>query len=122
MLIIMAAAAFFETRTIVFWTVFLVICKIITYRRKKQLELRYDHSNELFKEFIAKSEISKMEYEPYIFAPTPGLQGFVYLLMETFYENIRPEKFNRELIKLPDGGTIGLDWDGEIPDPENPGS
>ena len=27
--------------------------------------------------------------------------------------------FNRELLVLPDGGTIGLDWDGDIPDPKD---
>ena len=27
------------------------------------------------------------------------------------------KEFDREELTLPDGGTIGLDWDGDIPDP-----
>ena len=45
------------------------------------------------------------------------MQGVVYLLCENLNRFFRPEKFERELIKLPDGGTIGLDWDGGVPDP-----
>ena len=29
-----------------------------------------------------------------------------------------PERFKREFVTMPDGGTIGFDWDGEIPDPK----
>ena len=39
-----------------------------------------------------------------------------YLFLDTFYLIFAPAKFERELIKLKDGGTIGLDWDGELPD------
>ena len=27
-----------------------------------------------------------------------------------------PENFTREMLKLPDGGTMAIDWDGGIPD------
>ena len=27
-----------------------------------------------------------------------------------------PENYTRETLKLPDGGTIAIDWDGGIPD------
>jgi len=46
------------------------------------------------------------------------LQGAIYLLCELFFEKFRPTLFERELVKLEDGGTAGLDWDGGIPDPE----
>ena len=35
-----------------------------------------------------------------------------------FYQKVYPVNYKRELLTLPDGGTIGLDWDGAIPDPE----
>ena len=37
---------------------------------------------------------------------------------EFFYQKVYPVNYKRELIILPDGGTIGLDWDTAIPDPE----
>ena len=30
-----------------------------------------------------------------------------------------PENYTRETLKLPDGGTIAIDWDGGIPDKSN---
>lgn len=59
-----------------------------------------------------------MEFEPYTFGVTPILQTLIFLFIEAIDQVFFPEKFNLELIKLPDGGTLGLDWDGEIPDPE----
>ena len=38
---------------------------------------------------------------------------------ELFVNTVFPEKFTREQFKLPDGGTLGLEWDGGIPDMEN---
>lgn len=67
---------------------------------------------------MQKSRISQLVFEPYIFAPDPAMQGIIYLLLENFYIYFRPAKFERELLKLPDGGTIGLDWDGGIPNAE----
>ena len=60
-----------------------------------------------------------MKFEPYIFSPEPISQGIIYLIRETIGMKFFPDKFNREEIVLPeDGGTIGLDWDGPIPTPE----
>ena len=59
-----------------------------------------------------------MEYEPYILAANNVIQGVVYLTAEFFYQKIFPVNYKRELITLPDGGTIGFDWDGAIPDPK----
>ena len=38
-------------------------------------------------------------------------------MSEMIYKMLNPNEFKREIITLPDGGTIGLDWDGDIPDP-----
>ena len=43
----------------------------------------------------------------------------VYAVYEVAVNFLFPEKFPRELFKLPDGGTLGLEWDGGIPDMEN---
>ena len=59
-----------------------------------------------------------MEFDPYTFGITPILQTLIAIAMEAIDQKFYPEKFNLELVTLPDGGTLGLDWDGEIPDPE----
>lgn len=40
------------------------------------------------------------------------------MFVETLGEKLWPDRFERELLRLDDGGTIGLDWDGDIPDPK----
>ena len=58
-----------------------------------------------------------MTYQPYTFAPTQFPQAMVYLTCQELNKVFFKDKFSRELIKLPDGGTMGLDWDGPVPDP-----
>ena len=117
MVIIMLAAAYFETTTIVAIVAFFALCKYIARGRKSKLTLHYCKENKLYKEFVEKSNITQLSYEPYLFAPTPGPQGIFYLFAEEFYKYFYHDKFEREVIKCHDGGTIGLDWDGGIPDP-----
>ena len=40
------------------------------------------------------------------------------MITEFIIQHVFPVNYKRELLTLPDGGTIGLDWDGAIPDPE----
>ena len=53
-------------------------------------------------------------------APNPQLQGIIYLVCETVCKFMSPTKFDRELLKMADGGTCGLEWDGGIPTEDNP--
>lgn len=99
---------------------FFTIAKFASYMRRHKLELTYDKSNKLFSEFVDKSNISTMEYETFPMAPTPPFQALCYLVKEALYENFYPDPFTRENVTCPDGGTIGLDWDGEIPDATQP--
>lgn len=117
--LIMLAAAYFEKTTIAMMVAFCLFCKLVSYRSKNKLELLYSSKNKLFAEFVKETKISTLEFEPYVFAPVPLLQGVFYLIAEGIYENFFPDKFDRELIKTPDGGTIGLDWDGGIPELED---
>ena len=88
--------------------------------RVHKLELSYDKSNKLFNEFVSKTNISTMEYEAFLLAPNATFQALCYIVKEVLYENLYPDPFKREFVKCPDGGTIGLDWDGEIPDHTQP--
>ena len=94
-----------------------VVCKLIARRQKKPLELVYSKKNALMNEFYEKSDIAKMEFEPYTFGVTPILQTLIFLFIEAQDHLFYHDAFSLELVKLPDGGTIGLDWDGEVPDP-----
>ena len=69
-------------------------------------------------EFVRKSRIATIQFEPFTFGITPIMQTIVYILYELFQQKFYPEKFERELMTLPDGGTVGFDWDGHRPDPE----
>ena len=60
-----------------------------------------------------------MTFEPHIFGPSPFGQVFITAAYELIVNTVFPEKFVRETFKLPDGGTLGLEWDGGIPDMEN---
>ena len=118
--ILLLAASYFSYTTLICLGVFIGALKLYAVSCKGKLVLDYDQTNELFKKFVEKSRITSLEYEPFFLSPTPAWQGFIYLLIETFFENLFPTKFERELFKLKDGGTIGLDWDGGIPDPKVP--
>ena len=57
-----------------------------------------------------------MEFEPYTLGPNKWINFFFFGLKTVVHLNFFPDKYERELIKLSDGGTIGLDWDGGFPD------
>ena len=40
------------------------------------------------------------------------------MIAETAHKLLYKNDFEREFLTLPDGGTIGIDWDGGIPDPK----
>lgn len=50
-----------------------------------------------------------MVYRPWVFGIMPWMQTVCYLVMESVQERT-PVKFDRDLIKLKDGGTAGIDW------------
>ena len=96
---------------------FILFCKILAYLRSSGLELRYSKHNELFQEFVEQTKIAKMSFEPYLFGPTAMSQGVFYIISEAVHKFFINDIFEREMLVLPDGGTIAIDWDGSIPDP-----
>ena len=72
---------------------FLFLAKLLAYSRSSGLELHYCHANELFKEFVEKSKIRQMKFEPYLWAPHSIQQGFFYLLSEKWYRWLYLNKF-----------------------------
>ena len=59
-----------------------IVCKLIARMQKKALELVYSKKNALMNEFYEKSDIAKMEYEPYTFGVTPILQTLIFIFIE----------------------------------------
>ena len=66
--ILILAAAMLDRSTVLILAAFLLLCKLCTYRWRSPLELHYDKKNKLFQEFVKKTNITTMEYEPYILA------------------------------------------------------
>ena len=65
----------------------------------------------LIREFVKKSKIREITYIPHALAINGHVQAFIYVWIELFMVKIRkPLKYEREIIKLSDGGTIALDW------------
>lgn len=93
----------------------LSMAKLIAISQRSKLELVYDQSSPFFKDFVSNTQISTLIYEPFMLALSPAFQAIIYLMKEVPYENLYPDPFNREVLTLADGATIGLDWDGDIP-------
>ena len=104
-----------NTTCIICFTLFAAL-KLYARSLKSKLELSYDKSNKFFNEFLEKSSIRQLEYEPFILAPGPVFQGIFYLAYEKILRRIRPTYHEQELVKMPDGGTCGLEWLGKKPD------
>lgn len=49
-------------------------------------------------------------YKPYWLAITPLLQSVILVLSELLVQKFYKEKYDREVIKAEDGGTLGVDW------------
>ena len=90
--------------------IFCLVAKIIAKWQTRGLELVYDKSNPLFQEFVEKSNIKKLRFEPYFLGLSPFFQSFFYLIAETLAKTFAAEENDRELIKAKDGGTLGIEW------------
>ena len=63
-------ACYFQSVYVYALVSLLAIAKLIAYSRGGLLELHYDESQEsLTKEFVERSRIRKMSFEPYLWAP-----------------------------------------------------
>ena len=69
------------------------------------------NSSTLIRDFVNFIKMKDWAYRPHAFTLNGHLQAFIYLMIEMFLVKIRkPLRYERELIKLSDGGTIALDW------------
>jgi hypothetical protein len=90
----------------------LLILKFNAIRQRKGLTFYYKNGNPLIDSFIRKTQISKLQYEPYLPAFNQHAQGFFYTLYADIsrYFKLLELEFERELFKLEDGGMIAMDW------------
>ena len=79
------------------------------------MEFFYNKKDSLFNEFLAKSNITKMIYKPYLTGVLPLMHAVTFLLHERVYQIVWPNLIGvnceEELLKAPDGATIGILWD-----------
>ena len=104
--------------------VFLAIvamCRLLAHRQKSKLDLIYSKKkpHPLIEEFLQKSNIATMEFEPYTFGISPIAQTISFIFFEVFCQIFFPHRYERETFKIKDGGTLALDWDEGKPDPKD---
>ena len=61
-----------------------VIAKLLARLQKKRLRLAYSKRNPLMSDFVKKSRIATIQFEPFTFGITPIMQTIAYLLYELF--------------------------------------
>jgi len=61
-------------------------------------------------DFLKSSKIREIKYTPYWCSLNGFLNCIMFLFCEVASKLFKPVKYERELFKLPDGGTIGIDW------------
>lgn len=61
-------------------------------------------------DFLNKSKIREYKYTPHWFTLNGALQCFLFIAVEVVLKLVYPIKYEREIFKLSDGGTIALDW------------
>jgi len=59
-----------------------------------------------------------MQFEPYTFGILPLTQTLIFIFYEIFNQVVFPAGYTRELLVISDGGTLALDWDQGIPNPD----
>lgn len=109
-LLLMLTVSNFSTGFLLILGIYVAL-KLVARSKRSKLELLYDKSSPLFKEFVEKSDIAHLVYEPYLFAPHSVLQGIFYIVCERLSRTLQPFKFERETFLCADGGTLGIDWD-----------
>jgi len=99
----------------------LVLLKIIAWSKQSKVNLYFSEKNKLFADFVTTTEISTLTYRPWIMTLAPPAQFICYLVWEQFMKKVFPPKFKRETFLLSDGGTMGIDWNIDLPfsDKEN---
>jgi hypothetical protein len=85
----------------------------VSRRQANKCRSIYSSSNPFFKKFFEKEKIDELVYTPWVLGVSCFLQTFFYVIFEII-QNIISEKFERELIILPDGGTVGIDWNVDL--------
>jgi hypothetical protein len=84
--------------------------KVIASTQKCKIQFYYNKKSKYWTDFLANTSIASHEYTPYAFALHGHMQSALYLILEIRMKFFFPIKYERELFKLSDGGTIALDW------------
>ena len=61
-----------------------IVAKLLARLQKRGLNLAYSKKNSLMNDFVKKSRIATIQFEPFTFGITPIMQTIVYILYELF--------------------------------------
>ena len=62
------------------------------------------------RDFVKSCQIRDMYYTPYMLGINRHVTTILYLIVEGYTKLVYGLKFERELFRLSDGGTIAIDW------------
>ena len=103
--------------SLAFFVTFTIICTVLSRKQRHKLKVVGPEKKTIIDDFIAESNITRMEFQPYTYGVSPMMQTIVFIFYELFSQILLPVPFEKELFKLKDGGTLGLDWDEGKPEP-----
>lgn len=90
--------------------VFILISNAVSKYNRAYLQFNNDPHNTFFEEFKELKAVKRLKFRPHFLSILPLQQSINYLFMEWWYKKFFPIKMDLELIKCPDGGTLGLFW------------
>ena len=97
------------TYVIVLVSVFFIM-KIVSHFQKGAVNFYYHRESNLMSRFMLETDVSEQVYAPYWFTTSGVLQAIMSVVAEIFLKFAYPIRYERELFKLSDGGTIAIDW------------
>ena len=97
--------------------VFIALLYLKAKQKLDALQLYYHPKSGLVKKVVETSRLGQMVFKPSILLPNGNLQTFMNPVMGYMLKRKREIRYERELFKMKDGGTIAIDWVDEIPHP-----
>ena len=90
-------------------TILLVLFAIAQYQTRS-MKFTYNVKDKLMKEFVEKSNIRNIKFRPYFLCLEPFGQTVFLIALEALQKALWKNNTEIELVKTPDGATLGIEW------------
>ena len=99
----------YTTYVLVILAIYITL-RIICRRQRERLQLYFNKQSKLMKDFVSSTRIRELHFTPHMLALNPHLHTVSYMFVELYTKYFYGLKFEREMFRLSDGGTIAIDW------------